>query len=64
MAIGNRDERFSYINVALPFGKVLPNPDGNLIGTPDRQQTTMRYRMYRSNSIFKNKMTVVFEVAI
>lgn len=64
MAIGNRNERFSCINIGLPFGRVLPNPDGNLIGTPDRQQSTMRYRIYRSDSRFKNKPTITFEVSI
>lgn len=43
MALDTRDKRASMINVALPFGRVFPNPDGSLNIVSDRQQISMLY---------------------
>jgi hypothetical protein len=38
MAIDTRNKRASAVNVALPFGRVAPDPDASLAVAPDRQQ--------------------------
>ena len=44
MALDTRDKRASSIGVAIPFGRLFPNPDGSLATVGDRQQSAMSYR--------------------
>lgn len=43
MAIDSRDDRFSLLSLALPFGRVFPNPDG-AIANEDKQHYAYLYR--------------------
>lgn len=42
MAVNTRDERASTIHVMLPFGRLLPNPNGS-VSAADRVQTAYGY---------------------
>lgn len=42
MALTTRNARASVLLLALPFGRVFPNPDG-LVGQADRQQAALSY---------------------
>ena len=43
MAVATRNDRFSLVLLALPFGRVFPNPDG-LISDADRPHWVFLYR--------------------
>lgn len=44
MAIDTRDKRASCLMLALPFGRVFPNPDGTLAAAADRTHMSYLYR--------------------
>lgn len=44
MAIDTRDKRSSVLMVALEFGRVFPNPDGDLTTGGDRLHLSYLYR--------------------
>lgn len=44
MAIDSRDKRASCLLLALPFGRVFPNPNGTLAEAADRTHMSALYR--------------------
>lgn len=62
MAIDTKNKRFSCVNIALPFGRILPYPDGNLNVMQDRQQMALLYRSFRS--LLNLVKEIYFEVSI
>ena len=43
MAVDTRDKRMSLLVLALPLGRVIPNPDGSFANAADRSHLSYQY---------------------
>lgn len=52
MSVDSRDKRFSLVSLSLPYGRVLPNPDGGFSTTADRAQLEYLYAFGAAPIVF------------